>query len=570
MITFDSPMAAFTTLWGWQIYGVVWNVLVGTGIVFIPFIALVLGTMIDVRSRGLTTTSPDAALTVIETRGIVMLLVLMIAAQPTNLTGLSSTRMQIQPYSKATDAGVTMPITSSVVTPLNSNDNTFDEAFSCPNDPTCGSSMVPVPPFWATVTAFSEGLNRAVVAELPERGGFRDIRAAAQRMNIADQGLRAETALFYQDCFISARSLAQQRRPFFVNVNNQWMGSEFFLSNNDYYPSYRASAQIVGFGYDPDRDVEWLTPPANGLGRPTCDQWWEATTTGLRDRLYFEANRTGLARPDPSLIGDIADTIFVHLPGIANRTIAENFAIQTMLKNDPIEGYGSGLAFNRSAGRGPFRDIGRATNLAFGRQDLQANVDVMLLGAPVIQSLLRFCIIVLMAFFITASRFSIESLITGALVLFTISSWSMFWQMANWIDESMARAMFPGTNRLLAFIGDFNPLGSTDFNPNSFAETSKMTIVNLSTASLYLLFPILFSTIMGIAGFSGIQALGNFGNRGLNNALGGAAAGAQQGTAGAVAVAAAPANLAKDAVAAKLTGGASLAGKAAGAALKKT
>ena len=36
----DSYLELFTTLFGWTFYGILWDVLVGTGIVFLPFLGL--------------------------------------------------------------------------------------------------------------------------------------------------------------------------------------------------------------------------------------------------------------------------------------------------------------------------------------------------------------------------------------------------------------------------------------------------------------------------------------------------------------------------------------------------
>jgi hypothetical protein len=39
-MTVDSYLELFTTLFGWTFYGTLWDVLVGTGIVFLPFLGI--------------------------------------------------------------------------------------------------------------------------------------------------------------------------------------------------------------------------------------------------------------------------------------------------------------------------------------------------------------------------------------------------------------------------------------------------------------------------------------------------------------------------------------------------
>ena len=38
----DSYLELFTTLFGWAFYGVLWDVLVGTGIVYLPFLGILI------------------------------------------------------------------------------------------------------------------------------------------------------------------------------------------------------------------------------------------------------------------------------------------------------------------------------------------------------------------------------------------------------------------------------------------------------------------------------------------------------------------------------------------------
>ncbi len=38
----DSYLELFTTLFGWTFYGILWDVLLGTGIVFLPFLGILI------------------------------------------------------------------------------------------------------------------------------------------------------------------------------------------------------------------------------------------------------------------------------------------------------------------------------------------------------------------------------------------------------------------------------------------------------------------------------------------------------------------------------------------------
>ena len=48
----DSYLELFTTLFGWAFYGVLWDVLVGTGIVYLPFLGILIDNWRDPAEGG--------------------------------------------------------------------------------------------------------------------------------------------------------------------------------------------------------------------------------------------------------------------------------------------------------------------------------------------------------------------------------------------------------------------------------------------------------------------------------------------------------------------------------------
>ena len=48
----DSYLELFTTLFGWTFYGVLWDVLVGTGIVYLPFLGILIDNWRDPAAGG--------------------------------------------------------------------------------------------------------------------------------------------------------------------------------------------------------------------------------------------------------------------------------------------------------------------------------------------------------------------------------------------------------------------------------------------------------------------------------------------------------------------------------------
>lgn len=501
MITFDSPLSLFTTLFGWQFYNVIWEALVGTGIAFLPFLGLLINTVIDTRTEGdLTDSQSKVALARLETQLLVMLIVIGFAGTPTDLTSFQHDNIQARPYAKT----ISDPAPATV-TPA-ASDSTYDAVFGCPaGDASCTGTDIPVPAWWYGVVAFSEGFNRAVIAGLPELEGLRDVIATSKLANIADPAVQAETNMFYSQCFTPARSKLQESRPAAFDPRELWLGSATFLAQNRFYRrDLRARVAIEGFPYDASRDFEWETAPADGWGKPTCRQWWlgegaAAGAQGLRAKLIDEVNATAAG---------LIPAIAAAFPGWATPGAVDNFAVRKLIENNPPSFSNEDLLLSRNnyAGvGGTMRTAAREIGLGSGRQDVLTKLETMLLAAPMLQALIKLGIFGLLPFLLVASRYSLSTLIVGAVAIFTVSSWSSWWYMASWVDENLMKSFWPDVNYL-------DTLFSTHYNTNTgglispVGGTTKFNLLNLATASTYVFFPLIFSTLMGLAGYQAARA----------------------------------------------------------------
>ena len=521
MITFDSPLSLFTTLFGWQFYNIVWDVLVGTGIAFIPFLALLISTIVDTRTEGdLTESLSKVALSRLETQLLIMLIVIGFAGTPTPLTSFQHNNIQARPYAKT----VSDP-TPATVTPAASG-STYDAVFGCPaGDVSCTGTDISVPAWWYGVIAFSEGFNRAVIAGMPPIEGLRDVIATSKLANIADPAVEAETNMFYSQCFVPARSKLQELRPAAFDPKELWLGSSTFLAQNRFYRrDLRARVPIEGFPYDASRDFEWETAPTSGWGKPTCRQWWlgEATAggaAGLREKLIDNVNLTAAG-----LIPSIA----AAFPGWATPGAVDNFAVRKLIENNPPSFSNEDLLLARNnydGVGGSVRTVARELGLSTGRQDVLTKIETMLLAAPMLQALIKLGIFGLLPFLLVASRYSLSTLIVGAVAIFTVSSWSSWWYMASWVDENLMKSFWPDVEYL-------DTLFSTHYNTSTgglispIGGTTKFNILNLATASTYIFFPLIFSGLMGLAGYRAAQAASNIQGAAMAPAINTAATGA--------------------------------------------
>ena len=93
----DSYLELFTTLFGWAFYGVLWDVLVGTGIVYLPFLGILIDNWRDPAEGGEFGTVTGLSLRRMEIELFVALWVVVLAGQPAALTPLDAGTLRYEP-----------------------------------------------------------------------------------------------------------------------------------------------------------------------------------------------------------------------------------------------------------------------------------------------------------------------------------------------------------------------------------------------------------------------------------------------------------------------------------------
>ncbi|HCZ48751.1 MAG TPA: conjugal transfer protein TraG, partial [Gammaproteobacteria bacterium] len=166
----DSYLELFTTLFGWAFYGVLWDVLVGTGIVYLPFLGILIDNWRDPAEGGQFGTVTGLSLRRMEIELFLALLVVVLAGQPATLTPLNAGTLSYEPQPTLADP---TPATATVAAPQ----STYGAAgFN-------GSpATVNIPVWWYAVLAMSSGFNHAVVEGLPAAS---DMRTYEQQARLA-------------------------------------------------------------------------------------------------------------------------------------------------------------------------------------------------------------------------------------------------------------------------------------------------------------------------------------------------------------------------------------------------
>ena len=479
----DSYLELFTTLFGWAFYGVLWDVLVGTGIVYLPFLGILIDNWRDPAEGGQFGTVTGLSLRRMEIELFLALLVVVLAGQPAALTPLNAGTLSYEPQPTLTDP---TPATATVAAPQ----STYGAAgFN-------GSpATVNIPVWWYAVLAMTSGFNHAVVEGLPVASDLRTYEQQARLATIADPRLRQETSDFFSECYVPARSRYQAERPATAAVaailatygedDPDWMGSHVYRDTVGYYDTLRPSKQIPGWAYNPARDTEYdpATPPT--WGKPTCKEWWENGAQGLREKLINEADATSAG---------FSGLVVAVAPILASEQ-QEDAVVRTVLNNAPPSWSSNELVAGNMASTGWLATAenivkgGLATGGVITASALfSVTMTAVLQALPMVQALMLLGIYALLPMIVVLSRYSLSMMVVGAMAIFTVKFWSVLWYLAMWVDQNLILSMYPDVNVFLQIFA----------NPGE--HDAKRMLLNMITTSLYLGLPLLWSGMMAWAG----------------------------------------------------------------------
>ena len=491
-MTVDSYLELFTTLFGWTFYGILWDVLVGTGIVFLPFLGILIDNWREPAQGGEFGTVTGLSLRRMELELFIALLVVVLAGQPAALTPLNAASLSYTPPPTLIDP---TPSTATVAAPQSTYGST---GF------TGSPATVNIPAWWYAVLSMTSGFNHAVVEGLPSAADMRTYEQQARLATIADPRLRQEVSDFFSQCYIPARSSYQAERPSTAAVNAllttygpddpDWMGSHVYRDTPGYYDTLRATTQVSGWAYNAARDTEYDPAAPPTWGRPYCKQWWEDASIGLREKMINEADATSAG---------FSGLVVAIAPALASEQ--QNDAVaRTVLANAPPSWSNNDLVAHNSGSTGLLNTVenvakgGLASGGVVAASALfSVTMTAVLQALPMVQAVLLLGIYALLPMVVVLSRYSISMMVIGAMAIFTVKFWSVLWYLALWVDQNLIISMYPDVNIFLQIFA--NP-GEHDI---------KRMLLNMITTSLYLGLPLLWSGMMTWAGVNVGRSINN-------------------------------------------------------------
>jgi hypothetical protein len=507
-----SYLELYTTFYGWQQYGRFVSVLSETGIVFLPFLGLVIEAIKDPMETMNPAQAVMASLRRLEVNFIMMMLVIVIAFQPT--VPFEAGIMEFNSPCKGLAEMEEMKAGGGKV---GDTGTTFDSQFSDINSTT----RVRIPIWWMFVMSVSHGITHAGMESFDCPANAFDILTTYTAASITDREVAKEVNRFKNECYGPARSqldgLSRKDDPASkalqkmleddknlkvdLGANNHipatCMNGKLYMEF--LYPAQRARDGVQGFPYSASRDTD-MSPTRSVLGHPFCDEWWkerlrdlvvEQVDENLRDRLEEAMDN---AKEESNI--KLTEEGFKE--SLACRAIAQTPITDPQFNLTPTVGEDPGIASRTAA------------NLGAKKQRIEQQTMIMGLKNTIysLQAFVLMAIYAALPFVLIAGRYQLQTVVLASLGVFTVIFMSYWWHMAWWIEQKMIFSMFQ--EEIKDVTGQISGFGNSE---------AKMIMYEILVFSLYALLPMVFIQIMVQAGIkvNGMSSLGGGINKGAQD-----------------------------------------------------
>ena len=502
----DSSLQVYTTIVAWRYYSMIWSLLAGTGIIFLPVIMVIIEQMIEARRYGsIMSNDGDRVLSNLESKLLMLFLLMFFVAMPINFVQL--TPDSVQTYENTTD--LTTPPTVTGPGTCGATNSSFDDMESAYGEAICSTSTA-VPLWWYVVLRISHALTQTVVNEVTAQSnhGFRALTSYAQGAKIEDANLRTALNRFSADCHMVALSRYSRETsgqaigpgtndPGWFGRDVSWMGGAFLVEN--YYPEIRTAGAAVGLPFDANEntgvDTTAETPES---GRVNCLDYWDY----IKESVFTEATS--------AVAGDNRasrwDAMVAGIPGLGNDM--QNKLVKLYIENTPatpslttdrihaLQNQNAGLVQKVANGAGEVYQAAELAKLSFTATMM---VDALIKALPILQAYFLMFIVFMLPFGLVFSGYSWGFIVQSTALVFFVIFWSALWGFAGWIDESMARALWPG--------GTDGIWGAVDSYVNGEGAKTSMNklIHSIITGLMYITGPTVAGWVLFAAGFRAVS-----------------------------------------------------------------
>ena len=506
----DSYLEIFTTMYGWAFANIMGEIVTGTGLIALPFALIVFNAWRDAKENGTASGGIIEVIEAVTVKLVVAMFVMAVCFATTPATSLLSLNLNYRPNASAAGAAAAQGSLRG------GTGSGYDSAMADASDGSMSPSgnLSYVPAWWYTVMAISSGANNAIRNAIrSDTNSIRQVEDMARTATIDDPKLLHDIQRFYSECFVPARSrylrMAQSdlsgggaailANKDYGPTDVDWMGSQLFRKEPGFYDTMRSYNPVPGFAINFARDTDYIqTPAAPGTpeagyqnpdwGRPTCNEWWDTPTTGVRDELV---DHSATWRKLLTTAGNAMTWTSAEARKDAFARLAQTKANPVFVDSDRVLGndYDKLTTLGRVV-------TGAVSTFGLAKKALEASIAMvpLLNGLPMLQALVLMGLYMFLPLITFLSGFDLKIMFLGAIGIFTVKFWAVMWFIAQWVDAHLIAALYPGLQ------GNILVQELTQMTSGTLPSTYKRMLLNVLLMLMFVGLPMLWTAMMAWIG----------------------------------------------------------------------
>ena len=525
-----SYIELYTSVLSWQIYGVIWDGITSTGIVFVPFLMLIMGAAVEASNKITNFATEEAAndggvsriISTLLIRLILAFLILLFFCIPTVNLELSTMSYQPRPTSINTNP--------ETVNPSNDTTTLSDSFTSLADD-------AELPIGWNFIARVASGFTFGIAYSLPRPVDLEESLSHLSSSNITDPELARQIPAFYHDCFKPAKAKlsdwslsknlpASIKSEIATNGSSDlhYIGSLTLLNTNGLYKacnnpddcgdSLTASKPVQGFPYSAARDSDYSEADiANGVpGKPYCDEWWGRLKTRILAEESEAAETTMEWLKDAFGISSTEEIERLRVQRVLQNTatrsqqvlgteVGAQFSDAHAFQDDAIVASGAGILYKVASPVSKVAGalaVGEVATTGFNAYQQWRKMSYIKKAIPAIIGVLLFVIPIILPLVMLWKLYSIEAVVVVGITYFSIRFLSALFEMGALLENALQKSVF----------GDFSDLAGFVMNNGLIDSAEALLVMAFLLPVVFFIMPLIFLYLAGAMGLEAGRGVG--------------------------------------------------------------
>lgn len=511
----NTLLEIYTIIFSWNIYGAIWDVLVGTGIALVPFLACIIANFKDAYEKGNT----KSAIRAMEVSVVSMILVLVLCVIPWTGFGMQVATVKY-------DISIPDCQLASYGGPATNGNGDATGTLYDGGFPEAAGMGVFRPVAWSLVELISTSITHTVIKSISCVNNYEYMLMRVGAITISDPVIKERVQDFYSACYKTALTrfmadpVAIGGAAAVLEVNDvDWIGSrvfhntpnafyrdpELYMTNMERYGFHRQAAirpsdAARASGAHPSCHEVWLGEEGVGVVNPA---------PGLRDLIYntLPSDASGSITDAWEEWGSEVLTV-----GVASQALKQDLLTKLVLQADATNQKEMKVSISGN--------VDAATSFEGSIWDLLKNAGTVYMGigeffqanamkqilkstGPMIVSMIQFVIVLAAPFVMVLSSYKLSTFTALSMTYFGFEFINAIWAFTFWFDQKLLDIFWSGVGWL--------------------DKVDAAMITGVLSATNALLLPVVWLTIYGYAATGMVRGMGA-GGAGGGSVMGGSGA----------------------------------------------